>query len=420
MRVLASNCKLRTGGVRGIAGAIFFVLFILRIQGGGARAQSAPETIPAPGPASLPAAAAGPVYDIPAIQVLGKSGDVTIENGGLGSAITADPRAKNAFYLLSDSGPNWHHAAKKPGFQLITNYRPSIARVEIRGEKLIITNVIALEHARDPEGLVAMSDGSFWVAEENGPAMVHYSSDGKVISQLTPRDDRAGELPGVLSHRGANHGMEGLTKSPDESLLIGMMQAPLDNPDKSAGGDSRIVRMIIYDRVAKKSRQYLYSLERKDHLVSDLAAASPTLFYVIERDTRMPADADRPAKFKKVFRVDISNCKDASDVNNSINGWMMKDRTLEEMKLGDLQKAGMIATKTPLLDLLALGYPHDKPEGICIISPTQVAISNDDDFGIITDGDGGIREKLVPGLRETKDRGTIRIFTIPAAAPPVK
>ena len=63
-------------------------------------------------------------------------------------------------------------------------------------------------------------------------------------------------------------------------------------------------------------------------------------------------------------------------------------------------------TKELVVDLLALpgGYPHDdKAEGLAVISDTMIAVSNDDDFGIVPDGKGGIAPKRLPGANNMID-----------------
>jgi len=39
------------------------------------------------------------------------------------------------------------------------------------------------------------------------------------------------------------------------------------------------------------------------------------------------------------------------------------------------------------VDLLDLGYPHDKPEGLVVLGRDEIGVVNDDDYSI-TDGGG--------------------------------
>ncbi len=65
---------------------------------------------------------------------------------------------------------------------------------------------------------------------------MHYSADGVELERINPfaADDRnLYDLPAEFGNRWANRGMEGLTITPDESTLVGIMQSSLDNPTET-------------------------------------------------------------------------------------------------------------------------------------------------------------------------------------------
>ena len=95
-----------------------------------------------------------------------------------------------------------------------------------------------------------------------------------------------------------------------------------------------------------------------------------------------------------------------SDSADGPNGKLVNGRTLEQLSEAELKEADIVpVTKELVVDLLALpgGYPHDKAEGLAVISDTMIAVSNDDDFGIVPDGKGGIAPKLLPGANNRVD-----------------
>jgi hypothetical protein len=201
----------------------------------------------------------------------------------------------------------------------------------------------------------------------------------------------------VLQKRRANRGIEGLTMLPDRKTLVAIFEGPLDNP-KDAGRKSVLTRLLRYDTQAGQTRQYVYVQDAVDDRNSDITAIDATHFLVIERDADMPGDSAKPAKIKRVYRIDLTGATDVSDPANGADGMLFGGKSLESLAPADLQAAGIVPVKKELLvDLLALGYPHDKPEGITIVDNNTIAISNDDDFGLIE----GPAPKLLPKLGAT-------------------
>jgi hypothetical protein len=94
-------------------------------------------------------------------------------------------------------------------------------------------------------------------------------------------------------------------------------------------------------------------------------------------------------------------------------------KTVEELKTAaGLQSNGIVpVSKTLALDLMteiSPVYPHDKAEGIALITPTLLAISNDDDFGVT--GTGTYVAKILPASN-TIDKNRVYFVTLKA---PVK
>jgi hypothetical protein len=156
---------------------------------------------------------------------------------------------------------------------------------------------------------------------------VHFTADGTTIQRLTPQNG----LPRVLARRRSNRGMEGLTILPDGKTLVGIMQSPLDNPTaggSSAGRSSRLARIVVIDTQSGATRQYAYILDATSNLGSEIAALTPTLFLVDERNGTLPGTG---TAIKKVYRVDIANATDISDPAEGVGGKLIGGKTLEEL-----------------------------------------------------------------------------------------
>jgi hypothetical protein len=381
-------------------------------------------------------------------------GGVEVRHGGFGSALARDPREPAAFFLLADRGPNVD--GFRPGEKMfpVPTFAPRIGRFRLEQGRYVRSGLIPLfdEQGRpltglpqppgagatgelgtdltgkpvlardsapdgysqlgyDLEGLAAMPDGTFWVSDEYGPFLLHVGADGKVRERVSPfGGDRS--LPAVLAKRRPNYGMEGLTRLPD-GTLVGLMQSPLENPRPDLPGirRTRVTRMVWYDPRSGKTRQYLHLVERPELMNTAIAALSSTEFLIIERDNGFPGAG---GVVKRIYRVEVRNATDVGGEPGSPLGRLVGGKTLEELTIDADDPAALLASygirvaaKRAAADLLALDqpYPHDKPEGIAIIDDSTVAVSNDDDFGLVSGDTAGI-------VRQKADYGEIRLVRL--------
>lgn len=356
---------------------------------------------------------------------------VEVFDAGYGSSIATDPAAPGFFYLLADRGPNYDAGKDIKAF-VDPTFIPRIGRFKLEGGTLTQVAKIELSNKEkkplsgippligsggtgetalgtdgkilrsdpegiDPEGITAIKGGEFWISEEYGPSLLHLDAHGRTLERYSPFTGGSTALPQVLQKRRANRGIEGLTMLPDRKTLVAIFEGPLDNP-KDAGRKSVLTRLLRYDTQSGQTRQYVYVQDAVDDRNSDITAIDATHFLVIERDADMPGDSAKPAKIKRVYRIDLTSATDVSDPANGADGMLFGGKSLESLAPADLQAAGIVPVKKELLvDLLALGYPHDKPEGIAIVDNNTIAISNDDDFGLIE----GPAPKLLPKLGAT-------------------
>ena len=384
-----------------------------------------------------------------------------IRGGGYGSDAAAHPTNANQFYALTDRGPNadFDGIAGKGKQFLVPNYTPSIGLFELQADGKIVkvkelllkdrqgnpisglpnpkalggtnevpydidgqpmtvnpnlpfdavTNPIKTDiNGLDPEGLAALTDGSFWVSDEYGPHLVHYDANGIEIARINAfaNDERNNViingkqvlLPPEFTKRRANRGMEALTITPDQTTLVGIMESSMDNPDKS-GRLSSLVRIVTINLVSGQIAQYLYRLDKAKHVTSGIAALSSHEFYLIEHDRKFPLQ-DKSAQ-KLIYKIDISQATDIEAILNDENvkqdetlGLLVNGQTLEQLIAVDEKNWRMLeeinikpVKKTLVVDVLAtLDYPHDKLEGLWLRKDGSLGLLNDDDFAM-TDTD---------------------------------
>jgi len=211
--------------------------------------------------------------------------------------------------------------------------------------------------------------------------------------------------------------MLALAITPDGTTLVGIMQSALDNPFEdrtNIRSKSRVTRILTFDIPSGTTKQYIYLQEIPNLANSEIIALSNTEFYVLERAGNFPGNASAPAVYKRVYKINLTGATDVSDPADAEAGKLVNGKTLEQLTVEELTAAGIVpVSKTLVLDILASvpGYAHDKPEGIALVKENLLAVVNDDDFGVATDGNGGIMQKLLPRTGQV-DRGTMFFVNI--------
>jgi hypothetical protein len=375
-----------------------------------------------------------------------------IRNGGYGSAMTAHPSLGDHFYALTDRGPNAKYQGPEGKGKIFPTpeYTPRIGLFRLsNGEveqvkeillkdpkgKLITglpnpkgmgdTGEVAYANDKsvlqadpfglDSEGLVALKDGSFWVSDEYGPHIVHYSATGIELERINPFGTGTGgrKLPAVFANRRANRGMEGLAITPDEKVLFGIMQSTLYNPSKKAISNKNLTRIVSFDIATGKTEQFLYQQEANNLSNSEIVALNQQQFLVIERDGGFAgASGKKQAKFKRIYQIDLSQATDVSgDVDDEL-GLTFAGKTLEQMTWQELAQQGIKPVKKTLVNDLLVDmptpYPHDKLEGLWLRADKQLAVLNDDDFAVAAKGEQVI-QKILPA-NQTIDRNTLYLL----------
>jgi len=373
-------------------------------------------------------------------------GSITLYNGGYGSSLAQDPNDKSVFYLLTDRGPNVAEAATSSIMIATPTFVPQIGKFRLQGDSLVLESTILLKNAAginlnglpnplnagatgenafdinnnpllpsddgiDSEGMALAADGSFWISDEYGPHIIHVDPTGKTLEKINPFSTGSRKLPLVLTKRRPNRGMEGLTITPDGKTLVGIMQFPLYNPTSAAIANSLVIRIVTFDIATGNTKQFVYMMDNWNlQAVSEITAIDNNNFLVLERDGLFATAANRNTIFKKIFKISLTGATDISDPANSANGKLFGGKTVEELKdAATLATNGITpVTKTLVADLMkdiTTLYPHDKAEGMAIISPTMIAVSNDDDFGI-TGANKVYNQKILDGTGKV-DRNSI-------------
>ncbi|MFI7003898.1 esterase-like activity of phytase family protein [Nocardia sp. NPDC050175] len=408
------------------------------------------------------------------IPPLGEFGGTTVQGSGFGSAWTPVPGSKDEFYGLTDRGPNVDGPGKNEKLSPTPSFVPKIGRFKLVGTRAVLQSSLDLhtaagvpfngqvdvsastgetikdlagnvlpptDHGLDPEGLVALPDGTFWVSDEYGPFLVHFDAKGGELERLAPGSG----LPKELSLRTPNQGMEGLTITPDGSTLVGLVQSALNTPGLNGSAkEVPLTRIVTVDLKTKAQKEFVVPLENpKSSKVADseITALSATTFLVDERDGNLAPKAD-----KKLWTVDIANATDVgpdskvpgAHYDPEHGGLQIDGKALETLVgtvsttdgVAALTKAGITpAAKPKNLDLNGLVkeldadgkfFGHDKIEGVATLDGGKTLyISNDSDFGLLgSKGDQppfGLKPKTLPnGVQDSGEILFVDTTKLPA------
>ena len=411
-----------------------------------------------------------------------------IRGGGFGSDAAAHPTNANQFYVLADRGPNadFEGIAGKGKQFLVPDYTPRIGLFELQADGSItkikeillkdssgkpitglpnpkalggtnevpydvdgqpmtvnpnlpfdeVSNPIRTDiKGLDPEGLAVLTDGSFWISDEYGPHLVHYDADGVEIARINPfaSDERNNVvidgkrilLPPEFTKRRTNRGMEALTITPDQTTLVGIMESSMDNPDQS-GRMSSLVRIVTINLDSGQIAQYLYRLDKAQHVTSGIVALNSYEFYVIEHDRKFPLqDSSAQKLIYKINIVDATNVETIASTDSikqdeavglTVNGQTLEQLIAESEDNWQVFESINIkpVKKTLVVDVLAtLDYPHDKLEGLWLRQDGSLGLINDDDFALtdstIINSKSTVEQKYLDSEKTIEDANRLYI-----------
>jgi len=247
----------------------------------------------------------------------------------------------------------------------------------------------------DLEGIVRVSDGTFWMVDEYRPSIYHFNANGGLIERYVPNGTGAAlngngggfgaeTLPAEYGSRRRNRGFEAIAYDSDAELIYAFIQTPLSNPTRADGDASSVIRMLGIDPTnGNPVSEYVYLLEKPDYRTSnvdkigDAVYAGNGLFYILERDS----STENFAK-KYLYSFNLIGATNLLDIGAPP---LLAGQTLEQHTPDELATAGISpVNKIKVANLPSLGYlAGDKPEGLALLPDGRLAILNDNDFGLL-------------------------------------
>jgi hypothetical protein len=234
----------------------------------------------------------------------------------------------------------------------------------------------------DTECIAVDEAGTYWVGEEYRPAIMNFSKSGRLVRMFVPKDYYSESelkeirktfgssafirqtLPEAYRSRRVNRGFEGCTVM--GNTVIATLQSPLD----LKGEPTSLTRWIYLDAKTEKYSEQFYKMDNvKDPRIGDIANLYGKV-YAVEQTAKTG-----PESLHNVYLpIFTRTAKGDPD-------------TVKEL----------------VVDLVALGIDQfEKIEGLALISNDEIAVVNDNDFGLTFGDVIGVNNDNVPVISIVK------------------
>jgi hypothetical protein len=230
----------------------------------------------------------------------------------------------------------------------------------------------------DVESIARARDGSFWVGEEFGPFVLHFSPDGTLLEEPIPHPVlKSPNHPDVLaslavSTLGSSRGFESLAFDHRKRLLYAVPEAaPSVDELRPVPGDERVLEIFELNprERAYTGRTFKYrkdgSLTGNAIVIGDMTNVAEDVFVLIERDSLFGA----AAAVKRLYLVDL-NVLDAHGV--------LEKRLLVDLL--DIDDPRDIGGPLPGLAEAKFNMPFDSVESVLLLTPQTLGVAIDTNF----------------------------------------
>lgn len=256
----------------------------------------------------------------------------------------------------------------------------------------------------DVESIARDPDGSYWVGEEFGPFILHFSADGTLLEEpvphpvlISPNHPSAIAQPGTNTH-GASRGFESLAFDKNKKFLYAVPEsAPIIDALRPVPGDETVLEFYQFDP-STSSYTGVSHKYRKDGasignniVIGDMTNVGKDKYVLIERDSKFGADAvvkrlyiidlnvtDSSGILKKRLLVDLLDINDPFDIGGPLlglrkNRFSMPFDSIESLVVFNRRTIGVaIDTNFPSEDGREAGVP-DSTEFIKLKFPVAIA-----------------------------------------------
>ncbi len=297
----------------------------------------------------------------------------------------------------------------------------------------------------DLEAIVVADDGTFWMPDEYRPAIYHFSAKGRLLQRYIPIGTHAAAgkpvptagtagvfgieaLPAAIAQRRQNRGMEALAEH--DGKLYAFVQSPIRNPATLANGALNVmrnIRLVEFDPATLATRQFIYTMDNPALLdaadtpadkIGDAVAGPNGEIYAVERDDDAVPVSDLSVITKKIYKFSLGTATDVTALDTLypiVRNGATVTLSLDQMTTAELASVGVQSlVKSLHVDLAQAGYASvQKVEGLTLLENGQLAVLNDNDFGVARIVIDNATGKFVRAADYTPEPVTLGLISVP-------
>ncbi|MGW4957872.1 esterase-like activity of phytase family protein [Nonomuraea sp. NPDC004186] len=212
----------------------------------------------------------------------------------------------------------------------------------------------------DVESIVRADDGTYWIGDEFGPFLLHFSARGTLLeAPIELPGVKAPENPtlnGAAPNLAGSKGFEGMARSADGRWLYPLLEGTVN------GDPAGTLRMNEFDvrKRAYTGKRWTYRLDSPANAIGDAIAVDQHRFLIIERDNNQ-GDA---AALKRVYLADSRD--------RDHDGAMDKTLAADLLDLANPKGLGGFGE--------TFRFPFQTIEDVVILDDRTLGILNDNNF----------------------------------------
>lgn len=320
------------------------------------------------------------------LRFYGVKPDFLTKSGGSGQVLPVSFRGggpvgaftRETFLELNDG-------LNQSGFPLVAQ-RTSYPGTSIPVDPTIKRRQLLTGGDFDIEAFRQTADKTFWVGDEFGPFLLHFSATGQLLEPPF-------QLPNILgtqfndprpvvqspdnpflaggANLGGSRGFEGMALSVKGDKLYTLLEGPLTtDPNRS--------RLLIneFDLQKKQftNRVFFYRMENttaSGQSIGDMTAINESEFLIIERDS-LQGDPNKPgftnpAKFKRIYKINLDKLDQ--------DGFVEKVLLVDLLNIADPNGLGGNGTTNGVFT-----FPFVTIESVLPINPRTLLVINDNNY----------------------------------------